>query len=421
MSWKVGIGQLNIQYNGNDKKVKDYEKYERMIKTINKRFKTYGYERIKTSTFEPYDLYTEVKSSINRKEMIKVVDREGDVFVLRPDVTIPITKQLADNYTVLPHELKYYYVQDVFRRLQGDDERVESTQAGIEYFCESSPEVDAEVIALACHTLRDLGFQNITIEIGHAGFVQSLIEKANFNEREAKQLRELIQSKNIVELEPFLRKLEVEESLITSFTKIPMLYGDPYLVSERAREITQTETMDDTLAYLVEVYEVLKLYGLGDFIVMDLGLINHMGYYSDMIFQGFVEDFGRPVLMGGRYDGLGNEFGAELPAIGFASTVESLLEAMKAEQATWRTPLDLSIQYDEQNLQRSIAFANELRERNYTVSSAKHETKLSYARESIYQVKLTDNRYEFFYKEKSYTFDSFQQLLKLIREVKGGL
>ena len=68
----------------------------------------------------------------------------------------------------------------------------------------------------------------------------------------------------------------------------------------------------------------LKLYGLETNIVMDLGLINHMGYYSDVIFQGFVEKFGKPVLMGGRYNQLGNEFGASLPAIGFACEVESL-------------------------------------------------------------------------------------------------
>lgn len=399
----------------------DYEKYERMIKTINKRFKTYGYERIKTPTFEPYDLYADVKSSINRKEMIKVIDHEGEVLVLRPDVTIPITKQLADDYATLPHELKYYYVQDVFRQSQEDDERVESTQAGIEYFCENSPEAEAEVIALACHTLKDLGFQNIKIEIGHAGFFQSLIDKTNFKDREVIQLKNLIQSKNIVELEPFLRKLNVEESLIQSITKIPMLYGDPVQVSERAREITQTEQMDDTLDYLLEIYKILKLYGLEQFIVMDLGLINHMGYYSDMIFQGFIEDFGRPVLMGGRYNRLANEFGAELPAIGFACTIESLLEAIKTEQVIKRTPVDVNIVYDSKNVQRSIALAHELRERNYTVLSSKMKAPLATSREAIYQVKLTENKKEFFFREKSYSFDSIQQLLKLIREIKGGV
>ena len=86
--------------------------------------------------------------------------------------------------------------------------------------------------------------------------------------------------------------------------KIPFLYGNPIEVSKRARNIARTEKMNETLDYLVEVYEILKLYGLENNIVVDLGLINHMGYYSDIIFQGFVEKFGKPVLMGGRYNEL---------------------------------------------------------------------------------------------------------------------
>ena len=89
----------------NDQNVKDYEKYERTIKTINKRFKTYGYKRIKTPMFEQYDLYSKVKSSINQNEMIKVIDQTGEVSVLRPDVTIPITNNLQ--ITILNYRMIY--------------------------------------------------------------------------------------------------------------------------------------------------------------------------------------------------------------------------------------------------------------------------------------------------------------------------
>lgn len=405
----------------NDQTIKDYQKYERMIKTINKRFKTYGYERIKTSTFEQYDLYTEVKSSVNQQEMVKTINRNGEVLVLRPDVTIPITKRLADLYTILPHELRYYYVQDVFRQSEETIDEVESTQAGVEYFCQSSPEKDAEVIALACHTLKDLGFQNIKIEIGHAGFFQQLIEQMNLSERALIQLKKYIQSKNIVELEPYLRSLEVEETLIAALIKIPMLYGNPVQVSGQARKITQNKKMDDTLTYLLKVYDILKVYGLEKNIVMDLGLINHMGYYSDIIFQGFVEQYGRPVLMGGRYNHLGNEFGAELPAIGFACTVESLLKASKTNGTAHRAPLDLHLQYGEGYMEEAVLLVNELRERNYTVISSRENQQLRDAQPSIYQVELSENKRQFIYKEKTYYFDSIKELLKLMREIKGGI
>ena len=72
------------------------DKFERVIKTINKRFTTYGYKRIKTSAFEQYDLYSKVNSSINQNEMMKVIDRTGQVLVIRPDVTIPITRELSN-------------------------------------------------------------------------------------------------------------------------------------------------------------------------------------------------------------------------------------------------------------------------------------------------------------------------------------
>ena len=80
---------------------------------------------------------------------------------------------------------------------------IESTQAGVEYFCESSAEADAEVIALACHTLKDLGFNDIKIEMGHAGFFKELIQILNLDAADVEQLKSLIQAKNIVEIEPF--------------------------------------------------------------------------------------------------------------------------------------------------------------------------------------------------------------------------
>src|SRR5690606_35140555 len=97
-------------------------------------------------------------------EMMKVIDYTGDVLVLRPDVTVPITRELAKNMQQLENELRFFYVQEVFRQSFDPYDSIESTQAGVEYFCNSSPESDAEVIALACHTMKDLGFTDIKIE-----------------------------------------------------------------------------------------------------------------------------------------------------------------------------------------------------------------------------------------------------------------
>ncbi|MBO0587681.1 ATP phosphoribosyltransferase regulatory subunit [Sporosarcina sp. E16_8] len=401
-----------------ERMLSDSEKFERIIKTINKRFTTYGYKRIKTSAFEQYDLYSKVKSSINQNEMIKVIDHTGQVLVLRPDVTIPITRELVQNFPGLSSELRYFYVQEVFRQPFDKNDSIERTQAGIEYFCDSSPEADAEVIALACHLMRDLGFNDIKIELGHAGFFNELVQNLPFTSLQIDQLKSLIQAKNVVEIGPFLQNLDIDDEIREVIERIPFLYGNPVDVSERTTGIALTEKMQDTLDYLMDVYSILKMYGLEQYIVMDLGLINHMGYYSGVIFQGYVERFGKPVLMGGRYDELGNEFGARLPAIGFACEIESLVKATDSREATSRFPIDVKITYADSQLEQAIAIANELRERNYSVLSFSEHKEQADPRQSVYSIRLEKESNSFLYKDKVTPFTDLKALLELLV---GGL
>ena len=144
------------------------------------------------------------------------------------------------------------------------------------------------------------------------------------------------------------------------------------------------------LIILQRFMKFLKLYGLEKNIVMDLGLINHMGYYSDVIFQGFVEKFGKPVLMGGRYDQLGNEFGAKLPAIGFACEIESLVKASTEQADVVRNSNRCQNTYDQASLEQSITIANELRERNYSVLSYPQRERTSECSKKVF-IKLKLN------------------------------
>ena len=143
-----------------------------------------------------------------------------------------------------------------------------------------------------------------------------------------------------------------------------------------------------------------------------------MGYYSDIIFQGFVGEFGKPVLMGGRYNKLGNEFGAELPAIGFACEVESLIKAATSDIVSERMPADIKIEYSSGYITESISISNELRERNYTVLSYPISKKQLNVQKSIYQINIAKEN-TFIYRNVSTSFSSIQELLKLMNSAKG--
>ena len=60
----------------------------------------------------------------------------------------------------------------------------------------------------------------------------------------------------------------------------------------------------EALAYLRELYQELDQAGYGGFVRFDLGLVHQIDYYTGVVFRGYVEGAGAPVLSGGRYDNL---------------------------------------------------------------------------------------------------------------------
>lgn len=336
-----------------------------LIQLMKQRFQTFGYQEIHTSTFEPYDLYVQMNGTVNHEEMMKTIDNTGKVLVMRPDITIPLTQRIASHNKQITEDLRYFYVLDVFRQTKEKKDNRESTQAGVEYFGNPTPEADAEVIFLAIQLLKDVHPSEVKIEFGHAGFFKQLIKEMQLKKQDLHELQQLIQAKNMTEIEQFLSPLSIQEEIKEIVTSLPFLYGEPSKVIEKAKTLPLRPEMVATLENLAAIYEQLQAYGVEKQMVLDLSLINHMDYYSDVIFQGFMESIGKPVIMGGRYNTLANQFGADIPAIGFACELD-LLPADLGEAAK-ATPkiLDVQVLYDPDVKKAALLAAYDLRERQY--------------------------------------------------------
>ena len=69
------------------------------------------------------------------------------------------------------------------------------------------------------------------------------------------------------------------------------------------------------------VYDTLSEAGAGERVIIDMGLVHDIDYYTGLVFRGYMEGAGEPVLTGGRYDNLASAFGPDAPATGFAVNV----------------------------------------------------------------------------------------------------
>jgi ATP phosphoribosyltransferase regulatory subunit len=79
------------------------------------------------------------------------------------------------------------------------------------------------------------------------------------------------------------------------------------------------------------VLEILSLYGLSDYLTIDLGEIRGLDYHTGITFEGFVGGVGEAVCSGGRYDDLMARYGVPASATGFAFNILSLMSALERQ------------------------------------------------------------------------------------------
>ena len=285
-----------------------------------------GFHEVLTPGIEFYDLFSESISGIPMEYMFKMSDSKGRLMVMRPDSTLPIARMVTTRLKNEQHPLRLYYNQRVYRYNPGLTGRSnEVMQTGIELIGASGKRADLEVITTAIEALSKC-VPDFRIELGHAGFFKALAQKLPVSDSEREDIRFFIESKNYSALNTALDSLEQTQA-VNVIRKLPRLFGGIDVLDE-AYALCDDQDALKALDYVREIYNDLSKYNLGDRLIIDLGLVQRNDYYSNIVFSGYVEGSGEPVLIGGRYDNLLDSFDAPAAAIGFGINVDSLSRVM---------------------------------------------------------------------------------------------
>ncbi|MFA5928496.1 MAG: ATP phosphoribosyltransferase regulatory subunit [Candidatus Margulisiibacteriota bacterium] len=135
------------------------------IKTV---FEKRGYKRIITPVLELYDTLKKGLSPELRENCMKFIDRDGQLMVLRPDMTTPIARVIASRMKDQPTPIKLYYIENVFRSQKPEAGREnEFYQVGVELIGASGDAADQEILSVAKEMLEAIGLQKVEIDVGH--------------------------------------------------------------------------------------------------------------------------------------------------------------------------------------------------------------------------------------------------------------
>ena len=289
---------------------------------IERVFVSRGFKKVITPGIEFYDVFSVPCSGIAQEEMFKLTDNKGRLLVARPDSTLPIARVMATRLknSLLP--IRLYYKQAVYRNqptLTG--RRTELMQMGVELLGVKGLRADLEILTTAINALSAVA-EDFRIELGHAEVFDALSDELDIDGDYKEKIRVSIESKNYSALNNLLDKLAPCKA-VAAIRRLPSLFGGEEVIGE-AEQICEGTKAQDALGYLRKLYQCLATLGLGDKVIIDLGLVQRNDYYTGFVFSGYINGIGDAVMTGGRYDGLLSEFDAPMGAAGFAIDTDAV-------------------------------------------------------------------------------------------------
>ncbi len=298
---------------------------------IRERFRLFGYGEVFTPALEYSEVIEEPKL---RDASFKLFDQDNQMLLLRPEMTTPIARLVAQRLRNFPPPHKLSYVLPVYRRANvGRGQSAEIYQAGVEVVGSPSPQEDAATVALLVDVLNSLGLEapgDFAVVLGQTAFYESYLRWVA--PEAAPAFLAALAAKDLVRVDALAADLPAEVAAAVS--EIPRLVGpaaDGAVLEEAAKFAKGAPEALEALENLREILRHLEAYGCLDAVILDLGLIGRHNYYTGAVFEVYAAGLGFTVANGGRYDNLLKRFGQDLPATGFAIYLERLLSVLPEE------------------------------------------------------------------------------------------
>ena len=307
---------------------------EEKIKAL---FVSRGFTEVITPGIEFYDVFSSETHGLPQETMYKLVDSKGRLLALKPDLTMPIARLAATRLRDQVRPLRLFYDQNIYTitpALTGRSHEI--PQIGVEIIGAGGRRADLEVLVLALEALQSCGLDDFRLEIGHIGFFNTLIRKLNLDEEQSEEIRTLIQTKNYPALNDMLDRME-DKKTAASLKQLPALFGGEEVLDEAAAALDCPE-LAPYLDALRGLYQALSGLGLGERVSLDLGIVNRTGYYTGIVFKGYIQGLGATALQGGRYDTLLADYGQDEPAVGFSLNVDAVAKVLLPAQPKTPAP-----------------------------------------------------------------------------------
>ena len=288
-------------------------------------FYSWGYDLVDPPIIDFYDsLLTGTGHDLESMTFALTDQMSGRMLGIRADMT-PQVARIDAHHIQHDHPTRFCYIGKVLKtRLEDFSQSRSPIQMGAEIYGHQTYQSDIEIIELLVNTLDMVGIKNITLDFGHVSIFRVLAKSAALEKIAEEQLFEALQRKSISEMQEQLASLHLSSDLVDQFIALVNLHGDQSII-ETARTVFKEQ---EIIAALDDLDAVAKHFTslLPDInLFFDLAELRGFKYHTGMVFSAYIPGHGQAVAQGGRYDGIGKQFGRSRPATGFSTDLAHLV------------------------------------------------------------------------------------------------
>ncbi len=309
------------------------EEYYPMLQVFDKLARvaeSFGYLRVETPALEHYEILKAKAGEDIVNEIYYFRDKAGREVGLRFDMTVPVARVVSYRVDV-PKPIRWYYITKVWRYDEPQHGRYrEFHQFGIEFIGSSSVRADAEVLAVGVEALRALDIGDFRVRINDRRVVDQLLGKFGIPNGLRPNVLRVMDKRGKVPDDELLRMLRGLGLGDDVSQEIIRLANTSVGIDKAVDSLKEFGVGDEFINYYSELIDLLDMYGIRNYMDLDMGIVRGLDYYTGIVFEMYVPDYKLSVGGGGRYDNLIEIYsGRPMPASGFAMGIERLLEVME--------------------------------------------------------------------------------------------
>ena len=349
---------------------------QKLMSEIQRILRSFGFVPIDTPALEYTEVLLGKGGGETDKQMFRFTDNGGRDVAMRFDLTVPLARYVAANYSLLSFPFKRYHMSKVWRGEKPQKGRYrEFWQCDFDMVGVDNAQSDFEILLLIHTCLSQMKVGPFKVSVSHRGLLNRFLSGLGIQDKSQDVLRAIDKLNKIGR--DGVCEILIEEGLTQEQTDkvIDFISIDK---SDFAKTLSILEGMFgqvDEISRLGQILTMMKACGIEKDFSLDTSITRGLDYYTGIVYETLLLDMPQigSICSGGRYNNLAGLYTKEnLPGVGSCIGLDRLiaaLEELKSPIVTDSSYADVMVVSNKDDIGWSESVAMKLRAKGINADS----------------------------------------------------